>query len=500
MNANCVIIANDGGMFKTTDQGQNWTDINQSFNPFSLNCNSLVSLGTDFYIISNSIFSSGIYTSSNDGASWTPKNLVNWSAWSLGKLSNVLYALADDWNTHQLRLYSSTDGNNWTPGVVVWSGEWTGGSAELLSFNQNKLFLRLQSSLYYTTDGSTMIPIPATGLSVSDFDRGEILGDALGNLYYRNNSIIYKYNFSHFWSDIVTGKIPGDYQVLNFSVTDNAIFFAAMPAAAPIKMFKSVDQGATFAELTSAGLPLAMLDNIIEIGSNRFIGNDLYDQVLITNDGGDSWTLSTNQYISTFAGNIKSAGSSLFYIRGSKGIIASHDLGLNWTQSNDGTPNFGEGIAYFTSKLTAVRDTLFSFVQPDPFSNDLSLYKSSNFGTSWSSSPIPAPYNIGSEYSFAGKCDSLLFVNYKTGSDSYSLIYTPDYGATWFKPNSQNSNNPYYVKGPKNYLFAFYGTENDDFSNIFKANSFGMSFSTLITDIDGNNVIKRVINEQWQKG
>lgn len=501
MNANCVIIANEGGLFKTTNQGQNWTEINSSFNPYSLYCNSLVSIGTDFYVLSNSIFGSGIYKSSNDGISWVPKNLDNWSAWSLGKLSNLLYALGHNWMTNEMQLYSSTDGNNWTPKAIVWSGNWPGGNCELLSFNQNKLYLRIQSNLYYTSDGNNIVPIAVNGLSVSDFSDGDIYGDALGNIYYRgDNSSIYKYNFStQTWSDITTGKIPNDYQVLNFSVTDNAIFFTAMPSAAPIKLYKSIDQGVTFNELASTGLSVAMVENIIEFGTNTFIGNDLYDQVLLSTDGGESWSIITNQYIASFAGNIRNAGDSLFYIRGNKGVIASADLGLNWFQVNNGIPDFGGGIAYFASQLTAVRDTLFSFVQPDPFSNNLSLYKSTNLGSSWSSYPISAPYNAGSKYTFAGKCDSLLFVNYKNGDNSYSLIYTPDYGTTWYKPNSQNSGNPFFVKGSKDHLFAFNGTEDRDFSNIFRANSFGMSFSTLSTTINQNIVIKRVINENGNR-
>ncbi|MFA5044523.1 MAG: LamG-like jellyroll fold domain-containing protein [Paludibacter sp.] len=505
-NANCLLVANDGGIFKTTDQGQNWTNVTQTFNPYSVNCNQIVNIGTDFYAMSNSSNGSGIYKSSNDGTSWTPLTFSSWSPWTMGKLSNYLYVVANDWSTGEGKLYASLDGNTWSPKAVLWTNNWQGGNCELYSFSQNKLYLKLGNNLYYTSDGDTMIPIAASGLNSSDFSNGdgELEGDATGNLYFRNNGVIYKYNFtSQIWTDIITGKIPADYQIMNLSVTDNAVFFSAMPSATPMKMYKSVDQGGTFTELASTGVSLAMIENIIEAGTNKFIGNDLYEGVLITSNGGDSWSLSSNQYIATFAGCLTRSGNSLLYNRGSRGLIITSNSGLNWTQANEGIPDFGGGIAYFINQLTQVSDTLFSFLRPDPFSEDVALYKSTNNGVSWKSCPIPSPYNNGKEYTFAGKCDSLLFINYfDTINSNFALIVSSTFGKSWVKPNNQNSNNPLFLKGPKNCLFAFYGStnnNNEDFNNIYKANSFGMSFSTIITNVNDNLLIKRVYNENGDK-
>lgn len=505
-NASCVLVATNGGIFRTTDEGQSWTNATQSFDPSTVSCNQIVSIGNNFFARSNSSYGSGIYKSGNNGGDWSPLSFSSWSPMTMGKLSNTLYVVGSNWSTGEGRLYSSTDGNSWTPKAVIWTNNWQGGNCELLSFNQDKLYLSYNDNLYYTTDGNILTTVSISGLSSSGFSNGdgEVEGDALGNLFFRNNGVIYKYNFAaQIWSDCITGKIPSDYQIMNLSVTDNAIFFTAMPSNGGMIMYKSTDQGGVFTALASTGLAVPMIENIIEVAANEFIGNGLYEDILLTSNGGDSWTSNANQYIATFAGCLTRTGNSLLFNRGNRGFILSGNSGANWAQANNGIPGFG-GIAYFVNQLTQVKDTLFSFLRPDPFSEDVALYKSSNIGTTWTSCPIPAPYNAGKDYAFAGKCDSLLFVNYfDTSNSNYALIVSSTNGNSWVKPNSQNSNKRIFLKGSKNCLFAFYANDNDwdDVDNVYKANSFGLSFTNINTDnlFNSNFLIKRVYNDNGEK-
>jgi len=506
-NSSCVLVTTNGGIFRTINQGQNWTNVTQTFDPNSVRCEQLVSVGADFYAMSNSNYGSGLYKSTNNGGTWTPLSFETWSPMTIGKLSNTLYAVGSNWSTGEGRLYASTDGNTWTPKSVIWTNYWPGGNIDMFSDNQSKLFLYFNENMYYTTDGNALTTISINGLSPSGFSNGDdqLAVDALGNLYYMNDNVIYKYNFtSETWSDIVTGKIPVDYQIMNLSVTENAIFFSAMPPMAAMKMYKSTDQGGTFTELASAGLLIPMMDNILEVANNTFIGNGLYEDIFFTSDGGASWTSNDNQYIATFAGGLTRSGNSLLYIRGNRGLILSGNLGANWAQANVGIPDFGGGIAYFLNELTQVKDTLFSFLRPEPFSDDVVLYKSSNFGASWDSCLIPAPYNAGEDYTFAGKCDSLLYVSYFDATNSkYALIASSTFGSSWIKPNALNSDKRVFLKGSKKCLFAFNSSDNDwdDFDNVYKANNFGMSFSSLNTEnlFNSNRLIKRVYNNDGDK-
>ena len=52
-NSTCVLLATNGGIFKTTDAGQNWSNVSNTFDPNSLRCDQILSLGNDFYAKGN---------------------------------------------------------------------------------------------------------------------------------------------------------------------------------------------------------------------------------------------------------------------------------------------------------------------------------------------------------------------------------------------------------------------------------------------------------------
>jgi len=503
-NASCVLVATEGGIFKTTNLGQSWTNASQNFDPNSVRCNEIVSIGNDFYAMANGDNGSTIYKSTDNGTNWSSISLTNWWPQSVGKISNTLYAIGG--NNFGGSLYSSTDGNSWSQKALIWDNMWPGGNCKLLSFNQNKLYIVFNNLLLYTLDGNTIDTVTTSGLMSSGFNNdNNFAGDGSGNIYYNENSVLYKYNFtSKIWIDISTGKIATGFDIIDFSVTDNAIFIIAMNSSAGMRFYKSSNQGSTFTELTTTGLSIPMIGQIIEVSPNNFIGNWLDDRIMISSNGGSTWSWTANQFIATYAGNLTLSGNSLLFSREIKGFISSSNQGLNWSSTNNGIPGFG-GIAWFVDEILQVKDTLFSFCRPDPTNDQVVLYKSSNNGVLWISSPIPVPYNSGEEYSFAGKCDSALFVNYfDINTFDYALIVSFNNGNTWTKPNIQNTSAPVYLKGPQNCLFAFYAQNNtwEDFTNVSKANNFAANFTDLNTGglFNSNFLIKRLQNDNGDKG
>jgi photosystem II stability/assembly factor-like uncharacterized protein len=501
----CVLVATDGGIFKTTDEGQSWTNATQAFDPKTVSCDQIIKIGTDFYARSNGSNSQNIYKSTDNGATWSQLTFSSWWPRSLGKLPFNLYVVGDDYMSGEGRLYSSTDGISWTPKAIIWTNWQNWGNCELFFFGTDKLYLEFNNTLYYTSDGNTLTTVSTNGLGSLGFFNGDntLDGDAYGNLFLKGNNVIYQYNFtSGIWTDISTGKIPGDSQIMNLSVTDNAIFLTTMSPTVGISLFRSTDQGGTFSEL-STGLAFPMIGNIIEVSATGFIGNGLNDDILISSDGGSTWSSTTNQYIASYAGNLTLSGNSLLFSREVIGLIRSGNQGLSWNTANNGIPGFS-GIAYFVRQIIPVKDTLFAFAQPDPYSENVQLYKSSDNGTTWTSSPFPALYNTGTEYSFAGKSDSTLFVNYLDPvSSQYALIISSNNGSSWVKPNAQNNVLKTYLKGPRNCLFAFNSSSStwEDFSNVYRANSFGMSFTDLNTLglFKYDFLIKRVSDDRGDK-
>lgn len=520
VNSSCAMVTTNGGIFKTTNGGQTWINVSQNINTISNSFKNIETLGDNFYVLNNNNNGNAIYESTDNGTTWVQLSFssYSWYPQSLGKLGNNLYVIGDNYMTGLGQLYSSTDGNTWTAGATLFTNGWSGGNLELLSFNQskpnlvyqNKLYLVYQNNLYYTTDGNTMTVVSLTGLSTSNIvDNTEsIQGDTSGNLYYRNDNgsgDVYKYNFStNTWVDISAGKISSNYQVMGFSATDVALFLVAMNPATGMLLYKSTDQGASFSVITNPGLSMPMLSNIKEISTNVFIANGMYREIEVSSDGGNTWNYYQNQFIASFAGSLIHSVNTLLYPVETRGIILSSNQGTSWVVANNGIPGYS-GVAFFVDKIIDVKDSLFSFIQPDPYSDKHVLYKSSNSGTSWTADPLPSPYNVkGSDYAFAGKCDSALFVNYYDSiSSQYALIVTFNNGASWLKPGSQNSNELTFLKGPKKCLFAFNAYPNDwsDFNNVYKANSFGMSFTSLNPNSLFNTsfTIKRLQDSQGNK-
>lgn len=504
-NTTCVLVATEGGIFKTTNSGQSWTNVSQTFDADAVGCRQIVCIGTDFYAMSENNTGSAIYKSTNNGSMWTGLSISGWGPISIGKISTTLYALGN--NSNSGYLYSTTDGTNWTQKAMIWNNTGQNGNCELLSFNQTKLYIVYNNALYFTSDGNTIDTVKTTGLTSGlNTNDNKIDGDATGNLYYRGDNAVFKYNFTlKSWSDISTGKIASGFQIFDYSATDNNLFVLAMNNTLGMKFYKSTDHGSTFTELTATGLALPMIGNIIEVSATNLIGNWMDDRILTSSNGGTSWTMPNTQYIASYTGNLIRSGTSLLFSREVRGLVRSTNSGTSWANANNGVPGFG-GIAYFVNDIIQVKDTLFSFCQSDPNTNAVSLYKSSNNGTSWTSAPIPSPYTNATEYWFAGKSDSALFVSYlDTNNLSYPLIVSFNNGASWTKPGSSNPTTPIYLKGPKKCLFACYATSNnswDDFSNIWKTTNFGGSFTDINTgNMFNNNVlIKRLLEKNGDKG
>lgn len=481
-NSNCIIVGNKGGLFKTTNYGQTWQNVSQNFNPFSVVCDQIISLGNDFYALSQGYYFQGIFKSSDNGSTWLQLSYPFLWTNTIGKLGTELYCVGVNGNGG--KLYSSTNGINWTPKANIWDGPWYGGNLKLLSLSPNKLYLVYNDSLFFTTNGNTLNPISFNGLNTTYFDDDQFGGDNFDNLYYREDNIIYKYNFiSNTWTEISTGKLPSGYGIIECSFTENSIYALVFnQLLMSVKLYKSTNQGASFSEMIVQNSAFPFFRNIIEATPNLLIANGIYDEVYYSINSGITWSKSNVGFIATSAENLQLCNNSLLLSRETIGILRSDNFGNNWNTSNIGLPGFGN-IAYFVDNIFEVKNKLFC-TNTNFNTGQISIYKSVNTGNSWSLLTLPSPYNNNDGVVFAGKCDSALFLNYfDPVSFSVGVIVSFDYGNTWIKPNNQNNYFLTFFKGSPNYLFAFNSFNDwDDFDNIYMVNNFGQSF----TDISGN--------------
>ncbi len=503
-NSSCILIGTQGGIFKSIDNGQNWTNTTQNFDPYSVECREIVAIGETFFAQSTSFVGSNCYKSSDNGEHWTEITFSNGWIQTLGKLGNMLYVVAGSTTGQGGKLYASTDGISWSPKATLWEGTWMGGHCELYSFSPDKLYLNFQDNLFYTTDGTTLIPISTNGLNITNFSNiDEIGGDAMGNLYCLNGdeNAIFKYDFTtNTWNNISQGKIPEGYFILNLSVTDHAIFFNVLNETFDMKLYKSENGGESFTQIEVSGSQMPLRENIVEITPNIFIGNGLIRDVDLSTDGGQTWTV-INQFVATYAGNLVRSGNSLVYSRDMAGIIASEDKGESWGTANSGIPSFG-GAVYSVLELTEIHDTLFSLLKENPFSDKISLYRSTDHGSSWESIPIPDAYSNGKDYYFAGQCDSILFIGYRDGTTSkYPLLSLSLKDDSWEKPNEVNV--PLFLSGSKKCLFAFYENNQwDNFDNIYKTSDLGTTLTNISQNVinQGKKIKRLSLNEDIKGG
>ncbi len=502
-NASCILVATDGGIFKTTNEGLTWTNATQNFDPYSTSCRKIISIGNVFYAMPDNSYQTSIYKSSDNGANWTALTFSNFWPNDMAMFSDSIYVMAGD-NTGG-HLYSSKDGINWNMRAKLWDGNWQGGNSNLFSSNSDKLFIVFNDTLFYTKDGSRIDTVSYNGLSKPGFsdNSDNIEGDALGNIFYREDAGILKYDFNaKTWKNITAGKVPAGFQIVDFSVTDHTVFVNAMSPTIGMILYRSTDQGNSFTELTNTGLILPMIGNIIEVSANGFIGNALDDRIVVSSDGGNTWTSTDNQFIATSASNLVKSGNTVLFSRETKGITLSNDKGINWSSVNNGIPGFG-GIAYFVREITVVKDTLFAFCYTDPFAEISKLYKSADNGKTWVPCFIPSPWDQNDDFWFAGKADSALYIYCaKKSTNEYTAIVSFDFGKTWSEPQQQDKTNYVYIKGTKQCSFIF-PAPNDQYNNFTDVSRLN-DFSTITTIDNGlfNNslVIKRIKGAHGDKG
>lgn len=303
LDANTICVSLRKGMFKSSDGGFNWNEINNGITGLTGQWTGTLVMTDNGRLIRTSSLGLGLFLSTDDGQSWdflynTPLN-VNFNG--LKKIGSTIYAYGD-------KLVRSTDnGSTWS---LVFEGSLAGCGSYIYNFeNQDantfytlttyncslgayefNLSTSIDAGLTWTTNAITGLPSPndsyfTTASGIRILPDGSLIVNMYN--YVLNKYQLFKINTSTFQATDISPDASYD---LNdaFTVFEDKIFAAATTNT--YKLLISSDGGQTWIEKAipySYGRIRAINQDILYLlGSNG--------RVYISTDGGNAWVDTDN--------------------------------------------------------------------------------------------------------------------------------------------------------------------------------------------------------------
>lgn len=324
VNSNGIIFAGSeyGGLFISTDNGVTWEQSAEQFGKYAIN--EIRKLNHKLYLCSY-----GIFVSEDDGETWEP--LPSQPGFSIAYNFHIGNSGKKVFMSDAL-LYNSTDGGNSWNKVLIDNFE-----------------IRLISGIFITNDDRVFV--------------------------WSSYSKLFKYttDFGITWNDVTSIFNQGS----NFKIAkDSKDNFYAIYTDSKLKFCVSKDMGANWEIIEQENyvnrLFITSNDNIILVGT---------DKLYLSKDGGLNWNTIDCDILNDINGNIEYIEMKDDYIwlaSSKEGIIMTSDGGETWTISNEGiVPEFQWESGSKISDIDIIGDGLYA-------STIYGLFASDDFGKNWS--------------------------------------------------------------------------------------------------------------------
>ncbi len=509
----------DGGVFRSSDDGESWQLFNQGYPKiqaatWSITSNSqYIFVGTYYY---------DLYRSSDYGNTWELKNngLGTLGISSLLAIGDTIYA-----GSGSGTLYKSTDnGENWFDSHNGLSG----GYINFIYSYGNFLFAGSSNGIFRSSDsGANWVQInnglPSSHIGHTLIGHNGYLFAAAANDIYRSSdngdnwevsligtgTAFAEYNGSlvastdiHFyqttdngnsWQIIDNGFIPPGNATTFFA--DNTIFLAGCYFTA---VYKYTGNQWIY---SGYGITLLSVTNYCSDGANIYsstIDGD-FGTTWKSTDDGSSWDRIVDGVSSRGYNDFISVNDYIFGASEGDGIFRSSDQGLTWEHYNSSTLAFA-----YASSFTSTTDAI--FVCTDNPGAD--VFKTTDSGENWEPTNTPGQGHITTVNStggfiFAGRSDGVyrssdegnnwevinnglpsnpmittigVLNNFIcTGGNFFGLYRSTDYGDSWeLIQNSLPNEKVTAITSSGNKIFS--GTEQ---GSIYYSNDFGLDWNEL---------------------
>jgi photosystem II stability/assembly factor-like uncharacterized protein len=406
-----ILAATAGGIFRSTDNGVNWTISNSGIDEMFTEVKYICKLGSDVFILMSG--TGNIYKSSNNGISW---NQINqnippfFHKVGLGLANNKLILLVYDYDPSMMYMYYSSDGSFWNMGTSVYL--YPELEFQMYSFNSQRCYIVTATKVIYTTDGIITNQVSLTGLPTgSNNFSNHFSGEENSHyLYTVRNDTLFKFDTTtSIWSAVSAGPFNGkSIQVTNS--TNNLLTVGTVDFSKNLKIdgYISRDHGTSWIKL-SAGNYVPLFSKLLQLSPSYWIGNNYNNEILYSIDTGRTWTKSVD-FKAFNTHKVISGNNALLTFSETNGILRSTDYSQTWNYSNSGLyRNYTDTNLCLIHSIYKAGNTLFAIVYQTLKYDSSFLYKSTNDGLSWTKVSTAPNYPA---MQFMGTNNNTLFMRF----------------------------------------------------------------------------------------
>jgi uncharacterized protein (TIGR03437 family) len=305
----------DGGIYRSTDSGQNW--VRSNIGNAGLGTRAFTMVGTTIF----SGTSNGVFRSTNGGQTWTSANvgLTSPLNWSFAVSGTTIFTGSPTGGV----FHSTDQGQSW---AQVNTGL-TNTSVSALAISGQNLFAGTGGGIFRSSDHGQSWTAVSTGLTNLNVQAlivsgTNIFAGTLGGGAFRSS------DQGQSWTQVNTGLTAG--VVYSFAVSGTTLFAGSGGGG----IYRTTNDGATWAQVNT-GFPHPNVRSFAVSGTSIYAGSGGSGVFLSTNDG-QSWTKINTSLKALGVNTLIGSGTTLFAGTHAGGIFRSSNQGQSWEEVNTG--------------------------------------------------------------------------------------------------------------------------------------------------------------------
>ncbi|MBS1517991.1 MAG: hypothetical protein JSS91_07880 [Bacteroidetes bacterium] len=285
----------------------------------------------------------------NDGGIWKSTNYgTNWTNMNTDQTLTQFYRIASDpSNANHILGGTQDNGTQRTIGTINWTAAYGGDGGDVCFHSQNNNYIlgeTQNNGVFRSTNGGSSFSSATSGLSGSGSWVGPLLShqDSAGIFYTARQQVFKSTNWGASWFAISTGT-SGTIRELAISNNSGNVMYASSGST----IYRSTNHGYNFTDVTS-GLPGNTItsisvhpdsSNVAVITFSGFGSGKIYKT---TNTGG-SWTNITGNLpdspVNTAVIYHPGYPTSVYFCGSDIGVFVTHNYGQTWQELANGLPN-----------------------------------------------------------------------------------------------------------------------------------------------------------------